>query len=81
MSPYLDTFKSPVEYPFFNGLKSYLESIKNKYPQNLVSTEIKFFPKSKMAGGHHTNNTGGTERSQAIASEIYLKTPNDPPAF
>lgn len=81
MSPYLDTFKTPIEYPFFYGLKRYLESIKNRYPQHLVSSEIIFFPNSKMAGGHHTNNTGGTERSQAIASEIYPKTPHDPPAF
>jgi hypothetical protein len=82
MSPYLDTFKTPIEYPFFSGLKIYLESIKNRYPQHLVSTEIRFFPKSKMAGGHHTNNAGGAERSQAVASEIYAKTPkNNSPAF
>lgn len=82
MSPYLNTFKTSIEYPFFNGLKRYLESIKSRYPQHLVSSEIRFFPKSKMAGGHHTNNTGGTERSLALASEIYPKiTPNEPPPF
>ncbi|MBK7844664.1 MAG: hypothetical protein IPJ71_13405 [Bdellovibrionales bacterium] len=77
MSPYLETFNTPTGYPFFNGLKSYLESIKNRYPQHIISTEIKFFPKSKMAGGHHTNNAGGTELSQAITNEIYAKTPKE----